>query len=89
MTRRRARIQQHMSDLKMLADLFGEVADRVPRHIAVAERLDPHTLATIGVALPELTATCNALFEILAEETSAAACGASQRASPIKDQRSS
>ena len=57
-----ARIQQQMSDLKHLADVLGELTDRLPRR-AGAATLDAEALATIGIALPRLTATCNALFE--------------------------
>lgn len=62
MPKQRARIQQ-MSDLKALADLLGEVADRMPRRADVAGGLDRESMVMIGVALPKLTATCHALFE--------------------------
>jgi hypothetical protein len=65
MFKQRARIQ--MSDLKALADLLGEVADRMPRRMDVARGLDRESMVMIGVALPKLTATCNALFEALSQ----------------------
>ena len=63
MPKQRARIRQQMSDLKALADLLGEVADRMPRRADAAGGLDRESMVMIGVALPKLTATCNALFE--------------------------
>ena len=62
MPKHSARIQQ-MSDLKALADLLGEVADRMPRRAGVTEGLDRESMMMIGVALPKLTAVCDALFE--------------------------
>jgi len=69
MTVRSSRMQQHLTDLKMLADLLGGIADRLPRGADHNVGMpDGEALATMDVALPQLTATCNALFETLSAE---------------------
>ena len=72
MTARSSRMQQHLTDLKMLADLLGGIADRLPRRAENVGIADQQALATMDVALPKLTATCNALFETLSEESAGA-----------------
>lgn len=85
-----SRLQQHLTDLKTLADLLGGIADRLPRCTDNVGIMDPEAVATMHVALPKLTATCNALFETLNEEcTSPIAHDAEHRESAPSRRRSS
>jgi hypothetical protein len=67
-----SRMLQHLADLKMLAELLGGIADQLPRRAGNVGIPDKQALATMDVALPRLTETCNALFDALSKQSAGA-----------------